>query len=90
MFEWHDELGDIGGLAGLVVVGVGAGGASRYWLLCERTDSKYFGRYVVGGFQKARSPEAVVDPMEAGMAVVDGDEKLASLVEEIKLAVLRA
>lgn len=61
-----------------------------YWLLCERTDSKYFGRYVVGGFQKARSPEAVVDPMEAGMAVVDGDEKLASLVEEIKLAVLRA
>jgi hypothetical protein len=61
-----------------------------HWLLCERADSKYFGHYVVGGFLRARNPEAVADPMEAGMAVVDGTEKLASLVEEIKLAVLRA
>ena len=61
-----------------------------HWLLCERTDSRYFGRYVVGGFHQARNREAVADPMEAGMAVVDGREKLTSLVEEIKLAVLRA
>jgi hypothetical protein len=61
-----------------------------HWLLCERADSRYFGRYVVGGFLRARNPEAVADPMEAGMAVVDGTEKLTSLVEEIKLAVLRA
>lgn len=61
-----------------------------HWLVCERTDSRYFGRYVVGGFSRVRNPEAVVDPMEAGMAVADGTEKLSSLVEEIKLAVLRA
>jgi hypothetical protein len=61
-----------------------------HWLLCERTDSRYFGRYVVGGFVRARNPEAIVDPMEAGMAVVADNEKLASLVEEIKLAVVRA
>jgi len=61
-----------------------------HWLLCERTDSRYFGRYVVGGFHQARNREAVADPMEAGMAVVDGREKLTILVEEIKLAVLRA
>jgi len=61
-----------------------------HWLVCERADSRYFGRYVVGGFPQARNPEAVADPMEAGMAVVDGSEKLTSLVEEIKLAVLQA
>ena len=61
-----------------------------YWLVCERADSKYFGRYVVGGFPRAHNPEAVADPMAAGMAVVAGTEKLASLVEDIKLAVLRA
>ena len=61
-----------------------------HWLLCERSDSRYYGRYVVGGFLRVRNPEAVADPMEAAMAVVSGKEDLAALVEEIKLALLKA
>jgi len=55
----------LGGLAGLVVVGVGAGGASRYWLGVKAAHAH--GKWV--GVCGALASESLAVPMLVGLGV---------------------
>jgi hypothetical protein len=74
----------LGYLIGEVLVQRLSGG----WLLNDIPDSRYFLRYVVGQFARAGNPNAMADPFEAAIIVIDEPSAggLTAVVAEVERA----